>query len=149
MTGRAPGAVRHDVPWSLTTLLSILFTSLHAVHDVVVGFEGGGLSNLTLVLILVVWLCGTWLLAGRRSGYVVVLVMSLLASAIPVLHMTGKSGITAGIEEPAGAFFFAWTLIALGVTAVFSVILSAQGLWMLRRGRARKPEIESPQARPA
>lgn len=143
MTGGAPGTVRHDVPWVAAALLSILLASFHAVHDIVVGFEGRGLSNVTLVLILVVWLAGVLLLAGRRSGYALVLVLSLLASAIPVIHMTGKSGITAGIEAPFGAFFFAWTLIALGVSAVFSVILSAQGLWRLRRGRARKPEIES------
>jgi hypothetical protein len=40
---------------------------------------------------------------------------------------------TGGIE-PGGAFFFAWTLIALGVT-VFSVILSTRGLWSLQRGQ--------------
>jgi uncharacterized membrane protein YGL010W len=34
-------------------------------------------------------------------------------------------------------FFFVWTLLALGVTAVFSVILSARGLWSLRRGQQR------------
>jgi hypothetical protein len=30
-----------------------------------------------------------------------------------------------------------WTLIALGVTAIFSVILSARGLWSLQRGQSR------------
>ncbi|MCA1614479.1 MAG: hypothetical protein LC800_10175 [Acidobacteria bacterium] len=36
-----------------------------------------------------------------------------------------------------GEFFFVWTLIALGVTTLFSVILSARGLWSLRRGQPR------------
>jgi hypothetical protein len=36
-----------------------------------------------------------------------------------------------------GAFFFAWTPIALGVTAIFSVILSVRGLWSLWRGKPR------------
>ena len=33
------------------------------------------------------------------------------------------------IAKSNGAFFFIWTLLALGVTALFSVILSARGLW--------------------
>jgi len=47
-------------------------------------------------------------------------------------------GIAGGrITGTSGAFFFVWTLLALGVTAVFSVILSARGLWNLRRGQPR------------
>jgi hypothetical protein len=29
------------------------------------------------------------------------------------------------------AFFFVWTLVALGVTAMFSALLSAHALWKL------------------
>jgi hypothetical protein len=36
-----------------------------------------------------------------------------------------------------GGFFFIWTLIALGVTGLFSVILSARGLWSLPWRRPR------------
>ena len=43
------------------------------------------------------------------------------------------SGIASGIANSSGGFFFVWTLIALGVTALFSVVLSARGLWSLRR----------------
>jgi hypothetical protein len=53
--------------------------------------------------------------------------------------MTG-SGLAGGdIAESGGAFFFVWTLIALDVTALFSVVLSAHGLWSLRRGRHKSP----------
>jgi len=41
------------------------------------------------------------------------------------------------IAKSSGGFFFVWTLLALGVTAVFSVILSARGLWSLRRVQPR------------
>jgi len=42
------------------------------------------------------------------------------------------------IANSSGAFFFVWTLIALGVTALFSVILSVRGLWSLQwRQRSR------------
>jgi hypothetical protein len=52
--------------------------------------------------------------------------------------MKGSEGVLGGgIAESGGAFFFVWTLLALGVTAVFSVILSARGLWSLRAGKSK------------
>ena len=98
------------------------------------GFEKGNVWNLTAVPILVVWLYGTLVLTERRSGYIIMLLLSLLSSGVPVIHMMGK-GVGAGsrIANTSGGFFFVWTLIALGVTALFSVILSVRGLWTLRR----------------
>jgi hypothetical protein len=118
---------------TITSLLSILFTTFHLTDDIVHGMSPGGVSNLPVVLVLGVWLYATLVLAERRSGCVIILIMSLLASGLPVVHMTGSGGVTGGIKS-GGAFFFAWTLLALGVTAIFSVILSARGLRSLRRG---------------
>jgi hypothetical protein len=39
------------------------------------------------------------------------------------------AGVGGAIAKSNGAFFFIWTLLALGFTALFSVILSARGLW--------------------
>jgi hypothetical protein len=51
-------------------------------------------------------------------------------------NMMGKGvGVGGNIAKSSGAFFFVWTLIALGVTALFSVILSARGLWTLLWGQ--------------
>jgi hypothetical protein len=122
---------------TITSLLSILFTSFHHADDVVRGMAPGRFSNLIPVIFLLVWLYGTLALAGRRSGYVIILVLSLLASFLPVIHMRG-SGLVGGKINSSGdfgEFFFVWTLIALGVTAIFSLILSARGLWSLQRGR--------------
>jgi hypothetical protein len=53
-------------------------------------------------------------------------------------HMRGKGvGVASSIGNSSGYFFFVWTLIAIGVTGLFSVILSARGLWGLRPGQAR------------
>ena len=70
----------------------------------------------------------------RRSGYVIMLLGSLLGLVVPVIHMSGK-GVGAGsrIADTGGAFFFVWTLIAIGATALFSLILSVRGLWSLRK----------------
>jgi hypothetical protein len=85
--------------------------------------------------IVVVQLYGTVVLAGKRSGYITLLVVSLLELVVPVIHMKGV-GVGGAIAKSNGAFFFIWTLLALGVTALFSVSLSARGLWELFRGRA-------------
>jgi hypothetical protein len=127
--------MKHTGPLAITSLLTILFMSFHLTDDIVRGIEPGTLSNFTGVLILVVWLYATLALAERRSGYVILLLGSLLGSIVPVIHMKGK--VVGEIARSSGGFFFVWTLLALGVTAIFSVILSARGLWSLRRGQPR------------
>ena len=122
---------------TIMSLLSILFVTFHITDDIIYKISPGGLSNLTVVAFVVVWLYTMLVLAEGRSGYVIVLLLSFLASAVPILHMNGASGITAGISNRGGAFFFAWTLLALEVTAVFCLILSARGLWSLKRGQPR------------
>jgi hypothetical protein len=77
-------------------------------------------------------------LAERRSGYVIILLGSLLGLVVPVIHMMGKGvGVGSNIANSSGAFFFVWTLLALGVTALFSVILSVRGLWSPQWGQSR------------
>ena len=124
--------MKQNLLLTITSLLSILFFTFHLAGDIVLGFEKGGVSNLIAVPILVVWLYGTLVLAGRRSGYVIILLFSLLGLLVPVLHMKGK-GVGGEIAQSSGGFFFIWTMIALGVTALLSVILSVRGLWSLRR----------------
>jgi hypothetical protein len=98
----------------------------------------GEVPNLFAVLILVVWLYGTLVLAEWRSGYVIILLGSLLGLVVPVIQKMGKGvGVGGNIAKSSGAFFFVWTLIALGVTALFSVILSACRLWTLQWGQHR------------
>ena len=119
--------MKHNVTLTIASLLSILFTTFHLADDIVRGMEPGTLSDLVAVPILVVWLYGTLVLAERRSGYVIILLGSLLGMVVPVIHMRG-AGVGA-IAKSRGAFFFIWTLLALGVTSLFSVILSVRGLW--------------------
>jgi len=117
---------------TISSLLTMLLTSLHVADDIARGLDPARPSNLVLVPILVVWLYATLVLAGRRSGYVILLLGSLLGALIPVLHFQGKR--IGEIAAGSGGFFFIWTLLAVGVTAVFSVILAARGLWNVRRG---------------
>jgi hypothetical protein len=118
---------------TVTSLFSILLLSLHISEDIVLGFSGGGLTNLIGIAILVVYLCGTLLWSDRRWGLVIVFIGSLLAAGMPVIHMSG-AGV--GVKRSAGAFFFIWTLYALGVSGTFGLILSALAF---RRARPVRP----------
>ena len=121
--------MKRDVMLTIASLLSILLVTFHVTDDIVRGMEPGTLSDLIVLPILVVWLYGTLVLAGKRSGYVIILLGSLLGLLVPVIHMKGAVGVGGAIAKSSGAFFFIWTLLALGVTALFSIILSARGLW--------------------
>jgi hypothetical protein len=125
--------MKENVILTIASLLSILFVTFHLADDIDRGMSPGGLPNLFAVAICVVWLYGTLVLAERRSGYVIILLASLLSMAVPVIHMRGP-GVGFGTIR-SGGLFFIWILLALGVTSLFSVILSVRGLWSLRRGQ--------------
>ena len=126
--------MKRSVMLTITSLLSILLLTLHITDDIVRGISKAEPSNIALV-VLVVFLYGTLLLAGWRSGYVVMLFIGLFAAAMPVLHMRGVH--YGEIARSTGGFFFVWTLWALGGLGGLTVILSARGLWSLRAGQPR------------
>lgn len=123
---------------TIASLLSIVFLTFHLADDIIRGMASGTVSNIFGVLILSVWLYGTLVLAGRRAGYIIIFLGALMGSGIPVIHMMGKGvGVASSIAKSNGALFFVWTLLALGVTSIFSVILAARGFWTLQWGRPR------------
>lgn len=138
--------MNRNVLLTITSLLSILLMIVHLSDDVVRGFEPGNTKNIRAVVILVVWLYGTLVLAGRRSGYIIILLGSLLASLAPVAHEL-RAGLVGGrVANSSGMLFWVWTLITLHVTAIFSVILSVRGLWSFpwrRRRSETKAVVES------
>lgn len=120
---------------TITSLLSILLMSLHVTDDIVRGISPAPADNIGTVVIFAVWLVGTLALAEKRSGYVIMLLGGIFAAAMPVLHMRGSG--YAAIAKSSGGFFFVWSLIAVGVTGTFAVLLSAHALWSLRSGKPR------------
>jgi hypothetical protein len=121
---------------TVASLLSILFMTFHLTDDIL---HHGGTTPIEFaasVLIPVVWLYGTLVLAGRPAGYIIITLASLLALTIPVVHILAGAVINGGIAKSGDPFFFVWTIMALSVTATFSLILSLLGLWTLRRGRS-------------
>ena len=116
----------------VTSLLSILLLTLHITDDIVRGISNAESSNIAL-LVLVLFLYGTLVLPERRSGHVIILLIGLIAAAMPVMHMRGTH--YGEIAKSPGGFFFVWVLWVLGGLGGFTLILAARGLWGLRRRR--------------
>ena len=123
---------------TITSLLSMLLMTFHLTDDIVRGFEPGGFRNVTGILMMVVWLYGTLVLAERRSGFIIILLGSMLGILVPLVHMRGAGLVGGRIANSSGKYFFVWTLLTLHVTAIFSFILAARGLWSFPWRRARK-----------
>jgi peptidoglycan biosynthesis protein MviN/MurJ (putative lipid II flippase) len=118
----------------VTSLLSILLLTLHITDDIVRGISNAESSN-TALLVLVVLLYGTLVLAERRWGHVIMLLVGLFAAAMPVLHMRGAH--YPEIARSPGGFFFVWTLWALGGLGGLTFTLAARGLWRLQRNQPK------------
>jgi len=126
--------MKHTAVLVVTSLLSILLLTLHVTDDIVRGISNAEPSNTALV-VLALFLYGTLVLAERRSGHVVMLLVGFFAAAMPVVHMRGAH--YAELARSTGGFFFVWTLWALGGLGGVTFALSARGLWSLRRGQPR------------
>ena len=123
--------MKHNGTLVVTSLVSILLLTLHITDDIVRGISKAESSN-TALIVLVILLYGTLVLAERRSGHVIMLIVGLLAAAMPVMHMGGAH--YPDIAKSPGGFFFVWTLWALGGLGGLTFVLAARGLWSLRRG---------------
>ncbi len=115
--------MRDNVLLTMASLLSILLLTLHITDDIVRGISKAD------------FLYGTLVLAERRSGHVIMLLVGLFAAGMPVIHMRGAH--YGEIARSTGGFFFVWTLWALGGLGGLTFILSARGLWSLRPGQPR------------
>jgi len=118
-----------------TSLLSVLLFTFHWSDEISRGIEPGTLSASGGFAILFVWLYATLVHIERPWGLVIVLLGAVLASGVPILHMTGAGWVGKRIPPNSpGAFFWVWTNVALGATGMISLALSMHALWNLRRG---------------
>src|SRR3982750_4580069 len=126
--------MKHNAVLVVTSLLSIVLLTLHVTDDIVRGISKAEPSNTALV-VLAVLLYGTLVLAERRSGHAIMLLVGLFAAGMPVIHMMGAH--YGQIAKSPGGFFFVWTLWALGGLGGFTFMLSARRLWGLRRSQPK------------
>ena len=116
----------------IMSLISILLISLHITDDIVRGISPAARDNLGAVAIFTVWLVGTLMLGDRRSGHVIMLLGGIFAAAMPFLHVGGPRYIALAQTGSVGAFFFLWTLFAVGSTGLLCVLLAVRALWLSR-----------------
>ena len=128
--------MKPHVTLTVSSLLSILFFSLHWADEIARGVEPGTITGAGGLLILAVWLCGTLVIPDRRAGLIIMFLGAVLASGVPILHMQGaglvggRVGLSAG---EAGKFFWVWTNVALGASGMLSLILASRALWRWKR----------------
>jgi hypothetical protein len=123
--------VNRTLVLSITSLVSVLLFTVHLAQDIVRGYEPVTMANLAAVPMFALWAYGALVLAGRRSGYVILLLGSLL-SMCALSHMMGR-GLGGTVAKSPGAFLFIWTILLQGVSGLFCFALSLQGLWSQRR----------------
>ena len=127
--------MKDNIILTISSMLTIVLTIFHIASDSALGIDKPGLAHLFIVVpIVVVFLWGTLMLAGRSLGYVIISLGSLGALYVVYIHL--KSSHIAELAVSSGGYFFIWTLLAMGVTSAFSILLSARGLWNLRRGQS-------------
>jgi hypothetical protein len=126
--------VKQHTPLTVTSLLTILFLSLHITSDFI---HNAGELSLRGIFIVAVFLgfvlYGTLFLGDKRSGHVIMLIGALAALGMPVIHLMTERGLAGAIDRPY-AFIFVWGLLCLAVTGLFSLLLAIQGLVRLQRG---------------
>ena len=128
--------MKNDAVLTVSSLLAILLFTVHLASDVVLGKDEFDRGMWIGVLIVATWLYATIALRGRVAGLVIVMLFSLLAFGVLVLH-TPAAGMSAEFLARPGAYLFVWTLLALGAMGLFSSVLAAQELWHLLRRRGK------------
>jgi hypothetical protein len=132
--------MKQNLALTISSFVAIFLFTIHLAHDFVFGLDSmTRAGTFTFLLIMLVLLYGTLELSGRRTGYVIMLLVGILALVVPIVHDVG------GPRSASHGFFFVWTLLALGGTGVFSAALAARELW--RSVRAPRPEASPTVAR--
>ena len=122
--------MKRNLALTISALLSLVLSSVHITQDTLHATDGMDQNGTMIVLlIMLVYLYGTVELAGRRLGYIIMLLGGIASLYMPFLHSMGPRATRWG-------FFFVWTMIGMGVAGAFSAILAARELWRSFRTRA-------------
>ena len=119
----------------VASLLLVLLFTIHIADDIVRGFSPGGLTNMFGILLFVVFLSGPVLLPHRLAGRIIMLLTGVGGIGGALIHFTGR-GVGAPGTRTVGAFFFIWTLYAMGTLGGITILLAVNELVLrARRGK--------------
>jgi hypothetical protein len=122
--------MKRSVLLTIASLLSLLLITFHISDEIARGMEPGQLNMLIPMLVTALWLYGALVLAGRRSGYIIMLIEAVFGTGIPVIHLTGVGFVGGRIAvDASGAFFWVWGNWALFMVSVFALVLAIRCLW--------------------
>ena len=129
--------MKPNVVLTIASLLSILLITFHLSDEIARGMEPGGLNMVIPVIILAVWLYGTLVLTGRRSGHIIMLIVAIFGTGIPILHMSGVGLVGGRIAvDSSGSFFWVVQNMVLCVISLFSISLAVRLLWNPQWGKS-------------
>ena len=114
-----------------TTSITALFLTLHVADDIARGMDTIGLHSLIAMFVLGLWLYGMLVLSGRLWGYILQLLLAILAIGVVIIHLKGAH--MGQVAVSSGGVVFVWTLFVIGTTAFLSVLLCLQGMLTLRK----------------
>jgi hypothetical protein len=129
--------MKRSVLLTIASLLSILFLTFHISDEIARGMEPGQLNMVIPMLVLALFVYGALALAGRHSGYIIMLIEAIFGTGIPVIHLTGVGLVGGRIAvDASGAFFWVWGNWALFIISVFALILALRCLWNPQWGQS-------------
>ena len=130
--------MKPNITLAIASLLTILFLTFHISDEITRGMEPGKLNMVIPIFVLAGWVYAALALSGRRSGYIILLLGAIIGTGIPILHMSGPTGLVSSrIANSRAAFFWVWQNFTLGVISACSLILAVRGLWRTRKREAR------------
>ena len=122
---------------TVTSVISILLLTAHVSWEIAHGMEQGGLNHVIPTVVVGIWLCVAVQFSEHLAGRIFLLLGSILAVGVAVIHWKGGR-VGAEGSKTAGAFWFIWGLYLIGVNGVFSFILSVRALL----SRRQSPQTE-------
>ena len=129
--------MKRSVLLTIASLLSILFLTFHISDEIARGMEPGQLNMLIPMIILVLFVYGALVLAGRRSGYIIMLIEAIFGTGIPVIHLTNLGLVGGRIAvDASGSFFWVWGNWALFMVSVLALTLAVRCLWSPQWGQS-------------
>ena len=122
---------------TVSSLLTLLLLTFHLAADVAYGFEPGDTKMVIGALIAVTYLSGILLVPRGLLGYIILLVFAVLATGVPIIHMSGSGLVGPRVAGSSGVFLWVWSNFFLDVTEIFSAIVAMLEIWGLVRSRFR------------